>query len=70
MFLGLIASPVEDAPTFRRAVYCNRQSLSDSPQKQSSEVRPKVVKVSTYDAVDKNHENLNDKSNTMLFALV
>jgi hypothetical protein len=50
MFLGLGASHVEDAPTFRRAVYRNRQSLNDPPQKKyTSDVRPKVGKASTYD---------------------
>jgi hypothetical protein len=44
MFLGLGASHVEDIPTFRRAVCCNRQWLRDSPQKQGSDVRPKVGK--------------------------
>jgi hypothetical protein len=44
MFLGLDSSHFEDVPTLRRAVCYNRQWLRDSPQKQSSDMRPKVGK--------------------------
>jgi hypothetical protein len=44
MFLGLVASHFENAPTFRRAVCCNRQWLRDPPQKQISDMRPKIGK--------------------------
>jgi hypothetical protein len=72
MFLEFGASHVEDALTFRRAAYCDLQSLSDSPQKKKIEQRgaPKSwksfnIRRGSY-ALDKNHENPNDKSNNVL----